>query len=56
MPRILFAGLFHETHNFVDETTGPDAFRRRDAADIPARCRVRRRCRCFTCMTRTLRV
>ena len=37
MPRILFAGLFHETHSFVDETTGLDAFRRRDAAGIMAR-------------------
>jgi len=37
MPRILFAGLFHETHSFVDETTGLDAFRRRDAAGILAR-------------------
>jgi microcystin degradation protein MlrC len=37
MPRILFAGLFHETHCFVDETTGLEAFRRRDAAGILAR-------------------
>lgn len=37
MPRILFAGLFHETHSFVDETTGLDQFRRRDAAGILAR-------------------
>lgn len=37
MPRILFAGLAHETHCFVDETTGLDAFRRRDAAGILAR-------------------
>ncbi len=37
MPRILFAGLFHETHSFVDETTGLEAFRRRDAAGIMAR-------------------
>ena len=37
MPRILFAGLFHETHSFVDETTGLAQFRRRDAAGIMAR-------------------
>jgi microcystin degradation protein MlrC len=37
MTRILFAGLFHETHCFVDETTGLEAFRRRDAAGILAR-------------------
>jgi len=37
MSRILFAGLFHETHSFVDETTGVEAFRRRDGAGIMAR-------------------
>jgi microcystin degradation protein MlrC len=37
MARILFAGLFHETHCFVDETTRLEAFRRRDAAGISAR-------------------
>jgi len=37
VPRILFAGLFHETHCFVDDTTGLDAFVRRDAAAIMAR-------------------
>ena len=37
MPRILFAGLFHETHCFVDDTTGLDSFVRRDAAGIMAR-------------------
>ena len=25
-PRILLAGLFHETHTFVDEITGLDEF------------------------------
>ena len=37
MPRILFAGLFHETHCFVDDITGIDDFARRDAAAILAR-------------------
>lgn len=34
MPRILLAGLFHETHSFLDGTTGPDAFTIRLGAEI----------------------
>ena len=34
MPRILLAGLFHETHSFLDGTTGPDAFTIRRGAEI----------------------
>lgn len=34
MPRILLAGLFHETHSFLDGTTGPDAFTVRRGSEI----------------------
>ncbi len=36
MPRILLAGLFHETHSFLDGTTGADAFTVRRGAEILA--------------------
>jgi microcystin degradation protein MlrC len=36
MSRVLLAGLFHETHCFVDETTGLDAFDVRRGADLLA--------------------
>lgn len=34
--RILIGGLFHETHSFVDEVTGPDSVRIRRGAEILA--------------------
>jgi microcystin degradation protein MlrC len=36
MPRILLAGLFHETHSFLDGITGADAFTVRRGAEILA--------------------
>jgi len=36
-PRILLAGLFHETHTFVDEITGLDEFTINRAAAVTAR-------------------
>lgn len=36
-PRILLAGLFHETHTFVDEITGLDAFTINRGAAVTAR-------------------
>ena len=36
MPRILLAGLFHETHSFLDGTTGPDDFTIRRGTEILA--------------------
>src|SRR5690606_675922 len=35
--RILFAGIFHETHTFVEDITGIDAFAIRRGADLLAR-------------------
>ena len=35
-PRILIAGLFHETHTFLRERTGLDSFERRDADGLMA--------------------
>jgi microcystin degradation protein MlrC len=35
--RILIGGLFHETHTFLEEITGPGAVRIRRGADLPAR-------------------
>ncbi|MGH7068519.1 MAG: M81 family metallopeptidase [Acetobacteraceae bacterium] len=37
MPRVLLASLFHETHCFVDATTGAGAFRIRSGPEILAR-------------------
>jgi microcystin degradation protein MlrC len=37
MPRILLAGLFHETHTFVDDTTGLQSFATASGDDILAR-------------------
>src|SRR5262245_54286345 len=34
MPRILIAGLFHETHNFLDEVTGLDRFQIRRGKEL----------------------
>ena len=36
-PRILLAGLFHETHTFLDEVTGPADVRWRRGPDLLAR-------------------
>jgi microcystin degradation protein MlrC len=35
-PRVLFAGLFHETHCFLDDTTGLDDFRIRRGKEVLA--------------------
>jgi microcystin degradation protein MlrC len=35
--RVLLAGLFHETHTFLDELTGPDAVRVRRGPELLAR-------------------
>ncbi len=35
-PRVALAGLFHETHVFLDGTTGPEAFDRRDGGELLA--------------------
>lgn len=35
--RILIGGLFHETHTFLEEITGPEAVRIRRGAELPAR-------------------